>query len=158
MFKPMLATAPKLDQAGQPVLSFPLYAQPKLDGIRASVVNGKLLTRTLKRVPNREVYEALSHPQFNGLDGELIVGDPTADDCYRKTASFCMSQSKTGEQWTYYVFDLHDEPGQDFEARLDSSALCRGWLDPRSSPPWRWQMRLSLRRSKPALSDSDTKA
>lgn len=110
-FKPMLAVTPKLDKDGKPALRFPLYVQPKLDGIRASVVGGKLLTRTLKQVPNREIFDALSDPQFEGLDGELIVGDPTAEDCYRKTASFCMSGSKTGTSWTYYVFDKWDAPG-----------------------------------------------
>jgi ATP-dependent DNA ligase len=105
-FKPMLAC--KADPAK---LRFPLYVQPKLDGIRASVVDGKLLTRTLKRVPNREIFSSLSRPEFEGLDGELIVGDPTADDCYRRTSSFVMSESKTGEPWVYYVFDKHDHGG-----------------------------------------------
>ena len=110
-FKPMLACAPKFGPDGNPIVSYPLYVQPKLDGIRASVVNGKLLTRTLKQVPNRAIYEALSDPAYEGLDGELIVGDPTADDCYRRTSSFVMSESKTGEPWCFFVFDKHDEPG-----------------------------------------------
>lgn len=106
MFKPMLAKDADLAK-----ISFPLVVQPKLDGIRASVVNGRLLTRTLKEVPNREIFEALSQPQFEGLDGELIVGSPTAPDCYRKTASFAMSASKTGEDWAFHVFDRWNEPG-----------------------------------------------
>jgi len=118
-FKPMLAC--KADPAK---LRFPLYVQPKLDGIRASVVNGRLVTRTLKAVPNRAIREALSDPCFEGLDGELIVGDPTASDCYRRTASFVMSESKTGEQWTYYVFDLHNHSGPFAERYL---ALAQRW-------------------------------
>lgn len=110
-FKPMLATKPKAAKDGTPILSYPAYVQPKLDGIRASVVSGKLLTRTLKQVPNREIYDALSDPAFEGLDGELIVGDPTASDCYRRTSSFVMSESKTGEPWCYFVFDLHNHVG-----------------------------------------------
>ena len=105
-FKPMLAC--KADPAK---LRFPLYVQPKLDGIRASVVNGRLVTRTLKAVPNRAIREALSDPAFEGLDGELIVGDPTAPDCYRRTSSFVMAENKTGEPWCFYVFDKHDHPG-----------------------------------------------
>ena len=107
----MLACAPKFGADGNPIVSYPLYVQPKLDGIRASVVGGKLLTRTLKQVPNRAIYEALSDPAYEGLDGELIVGDPTAADCYRRTSSFVMSESKTGEPWCFFVFDKHDTAG-----------------------------------------------
>lgn len=92
-------------------LKFPLYVQPKLDGIRASMVDGKLVSRTLKPIPNAEIRAALELPEFEGLDGELIVGEPTAEDCYRKTTSFVMSQSKTGADWMYFVFDKHDHGG-----------------------------------------------
>ena len=99
-------------------LSFPLFASPKLDGIRASVVDGKLLTRTLKEVPNRVVYELFSgKPALNGLDGELIVGDPTAADVYRNTVSGIMSHDGNPE-FNYYVFDLHNEPC-DYFRRLE---------------------------------------
>lgn len=100
-FKPMLAGKAKPDK-----LSYPVFVQAKLDGIRASVVGGRLLTRTLKEVPNREIFNELSKPEFEGLDGELIVGSPTAEDCYRTTASFVMASGKTGQAWTFYAFDL----------------------------------------------------
>jgi len=106
-FKPMLAC--KLSDPAK--LRFPAYVQPKLDGIRASVVNGRLVTRTLKQVPNNVIFNALSRPEFEGLDGELIVGDPTASDCYRRTSSFVMAEHKSGEPWCYFVFDKHDHPG-----------------------------------------------
>jgi DNA ligase-1 len=59
----------------------------------------------------------LERPAYEGLDGELVVGDPAADDCYRRTCSFVMAEDKTDEPWAFYVFDKHDEPGQ-VEARL----------------------------------------
>jgi DNA ligase-1 len=111
-FKPMLAS-----KVNPTKLRFPLAVQPKLDGIRAVVKDGRLLTRTLKTVPNREIYEALSRPELEGLDGELLVGDPTAEDAYRRTASFCMAESKTGEPWTFYVFDRWNSPLLSFTAR-----------------------------------------
>ncbi len=104
--KPMLAKDVDLEK-----LSFPVLLQAKLDGIRASVVNGKLVTRTLKAVPNAEIRAALERPEFEGLDGELIVGDPTATDCYRQTVSFVMAGAKTGALWSYMVFDKWDHPG-----------------------------------------------
>lgn len=107
-FKPMLAHSKSPDPEK---LAYPVLVQPKLDGIRAFIREGKLLSRTLKPIPNREIRMALEGISFEGLDGELIVGDPTADDCYRRTCSFVMSESKTGEPWTFFVFDKHDFDG-----------------------------------------------
>lgn len=98
-FKPMLASPADLDK-----LKFPLLASPKLDGIRAAVVDGKLLSRSLKQIPNRNIFKALSKLHYSGLDGELIVGYPTDKDVYRNTTSGVMGV--TGEpKWSYYVFD-----------------------------------------------------
>lgn len=102
MFKPTLAVAADFSK-----ISYPVYASPKLDGIRCSIVNGKALTRTLKAVPNKHISEALSHSHFNGLDGELIVGDPTSKTCYTDSVSNIMAFDKT-PNFTYYVFDLHN--------------------------------------------------
>lgn len=106
--------------------NWPQMLQPKLDGIRASVVDGKLLTRTLKEVPNREVFNLLSDPALEGADGELIVGDPTADDAYRRTTSFVMASDKTGEPWAFHVFDKHDHDGP-FKTRFADIEDWFGW-------------------------------
>lgn len=104
-FKPMLASPADLDN-----VRFPIYGSPKLDGIRASVVGNKLLTRTLKEVPNRYLFNKLSVAMLEGLDGELIVGEPTDHDVYRNTVSGVMGHE--GEpRATYYVFDQWDRPG-----------------------------------------------
>lgn len=125
-FKPMLAKDGDLSK-----VKFPLIVQPKLDGIRASVVGGKLVTRTLKAVPNAAIRAVLERPEFEGLDGELIVGDPTADDCYRRTSSFVMSESKTGESWTFFAFDLWNEAGGfvDRFQTLDALVSQIDWTD-----------------------------
>ena len=102
--KPMLAK-----DADLPKVKYPVAVQPKLDGVRAIVQDGVVYSRSLKRIPNAEVQAVLgSTGEYDGLDGELIVGDPTADDCYRQTSSFVMSESKTGADWTFYVFDSVD--------------------------------------------------
>lgn len=69
-FKPMLASAFEGELSE---LHYPLLASPKLDGIRAVIVNGKALTRSLKPVPNRFVREYLEALPLDGLDGELMV-------------------------------------------------------------------------------------
>lgn len=114
-FKPMLASDANLEN-----LRFPLWASPKLDGIRAALVDGKLLTRTLKAVPNSAVRAALEHPELAYLDGELIVGAPTSKTVYRDTVSGVMSRDGEPE-FTFYVFDHwggHDRPWVERYERL----------------------------------------
>lgn len=98
-FKPMLAAKADLTR-----LRYPVLASPKLDGIRATVVEGRLLTRTLKDVPNKWIRLHFNHADFEGMDGELIVGSPTDPACYRNTVSGVMSHE--GEpDFRFYVFD-----------------------------------------------------
>lgn len=116
MFKPMLACNADLN-----VLRYPVLASPKLDGVRAAVVGGKLLTRTLKEVPNRHIFTTLSRLEYEGFDGELIVGYPTDTDVYRNTVSGVMRIA--GEpKWTWYVFDDHAAGGA-FSSRYASLTM-----------------------------------
>ena len=100
--KPMLAAAADLK-----TLRYPLYASPKLDGVRALNVNGKLFSRSLKPIPNPYVNKLFGRKELDGLDGELISGDPCAKDVYRVTVGNVSRE--TGEpDVTFYVFDYHD--------------------------------------------------
>lgn len=112
-FKPMLASPADLDQ-----VRFPIFGSPKLDGIRAAVVGSKLLSRTLKEIPSRHIFNMLSKPEYEGLDGELIVGSPTSQSCYRDTVSMVMADNKVFS-YTYYVFDKWDSPSPFSSRRLD---------------------------------------
>lgn len=103
-FKPMLASPANLD-----TLRYPLLASPKLDGIRAIVRGGRLVSRKLLDIPNKHIFDLLSRPEFEGLDGELIVGSPTDKDVYNTTVSVVMAHAKVAP-FTYYVFDLWDMP------------------------------------------------
>lgn len=85
---------------------FPVMASPKLDGIRCLIVDGVAVSRTLKPIPNAYVREMLAGlPNF---DGELIVGNPTAPNCFQVTTSAVMSRDGSPD-FTYRVFDLHSE-------------------------------------------------
>lgn len=112
MFKPTLAVNADFSK-----IQYPVYASPKLDGIRCSIVDGKALSRTLKTIPNRHIYEQLSNHRLNGLDGELIVGEPTSKTCYTESVSNVMAFDKT-PAYTYYVFDLHNHLGNFNRRRL----------------------------------------
>jgi len=115
-FKPTLAVNAEFSKINW---SKGMYASPKLDGIRCSIVDGKALSRTLKPIPNKHIYEQLSRQEFNGLDGELIVGSPTSPTCYADSVSNVMSFDKV-PAYTYYVFDCHDIPEATYRHRLES--------------------------------------
>lgn len=122
-FKPMLAV-----NAVIPKIQYPVYVSPKLDGIRAAVVEGRLLSRTLKPIPNKHIYGQLSTPKLNGLDGELIVGSPTSSTCYNESVSNVMAFDKVPD-FSYYVFDLHDcKHGYEDRLRFLHSDVIRGPL------------------------------
>jgi len=112
-FKPTLAV-----NADFTKIQYPVYASPKLDGIRCSIVDGKALSRTLKQIPNKHIYGQLSIKWLNGLDGELIIGSPTSKTCYTESVSGVMRHE--GEPaYTYYVFDCHDYPDSTYRHRWD---------------------------------------
>lgn len=98
-------------------LTFPLYASPKLDGVRGVITGGSLRSRSLKRFPNPFVHARFSSSLLEGLDGELILGSPTAKDVYRVTNGACARG--TGEpDVKFFVFDDFSKPERSFEDRL----------------------------------------
>lgn len=123
-FRPMLACKAEFSK-----IKYPVFASPKLDGIRATVVDGKLLSRTLKPIPNRHIYSQLSNDKLEGLDGELIVGSPTSKTCYTDSVSNVMAHDKM-PNYTYYVFDDHSNPTATYRFRrerlLDNF---NGWIN-----------------------------
>jgi DNA ligase 1 len=110
-FKPTLAVAADFSK-----IIYPVFASPKLDGIRCVIVDGQALSRTLKPIPNKHIYQQLSVSALTGLDGELIVGSPTSKTCYTDSVSNVMAFDPVPE-FTYWVFDLHNAPGT-YDKRL----------------------------------------
>lgn len=88
-------------------LKFPVFASPKLDGVRAIVDNGRLLSRSLKPFPNPHVNKLYGLRGLSGYDGELIIGKPNDKDVFRNTSGAL--QRDDGEpKVDYYVFDRWD--------------------------------------------------
>lgn len=113
-FKPMLAEHAEFNK-----IKFPMMASPKLDGIRAVILNGKLLSRSLKPIPNKYTRSLFENKrEYDGLDGELIVGSPTDPKCFNNTTSGIMSEE--GEpRVNYYVFDqIPEYSGQPLNCRF----------------------------------------
>lgn len=93
--------AGKVDEAK---LTYPLMASPKLDGVRAGNVEGAMRSRSLKPFGNEYTQMRYSTKLFHGFDGELILGEPTAPDVYRKTNS-AIARIEGSPQLTWWVFD-----------------------------------------------------
>lgn len=109
--KPMLAAATDGKQ-----LTYPLLLSPKLDGIRCLIINGVAVGRSLKPIPNKHVQRLFGRPELNGLDGELIVGSPTAKEVFQATSSGVMSIEGEPDV-SFWVFDDFMESGG-FHRRL----------------------------------------
>lgn len=94
----------------------PVWASPKLDGVRCLQMDKQSMSRKLKLIPNAYVQERLGNVLLDGLDGEIVVGDPTHPDCIRRTTSGVMSRG--GEpDFKLYVFDIWDTPNVGFRQR-----------------------------------------
>ena len=115
-FKPMLAG--KCTDTSK--LSYPVLISRKLDGVRCTVQGGILLSRSLKPIPNINV-QKLFKGLPEGIDGELIYGDPTSPSAYRDTVSIVMSDDKPADWIRLWVFDKYSD--QPFRTRLDA-AFC----------------------------------
>src|SRR5574343_343824 len=97
---------------------WPTLASPKLDGVRAIIIDGKVMSRSLKPIPNLHVQELFGHNDLNGFDGELIVGEPNLPTTYHDTHSAVMTKSGLPEV-TFYVFDNFNIEGN-YLLRFDS--------------------------------------
>lgn len=117
-FRPMLAATLPDDFQVEHV-RWPILASPKLDGIRAIVYKGQVVSRSLKPIPSGWVQDMFGRPEFEGLDGELILGDPTDPLCYNKTFSAVMTQG-ANVPVDFHVFDKADtDPKMPFIDRLN---------------------------------------
>lgn len=103
-FKPLLAQTVTIEQLDN--LKYPIMIQPKLDGIRCCLLEGRALSRTLKPIPNhyirnclRETYNRLSNYL---LDGELVLKDKTKT--FQEIQSAIMTQTGTPD-FEFIVFD-----------------------------------------------------
>lgn len=109
-FKPILAVQAEFDK----VDFRDMWLSPKLDGVRAIVIDGVVMSRNLKPIPNRHVQSLFKHLEY--YDGELIAGSPTSPSAYRDTASAVMSADGEPDV-TFYVFDHIENPNADYAER-----------------------------------------
>ena len=109
--KPLLSCEVSLDK-----INFPVYTSTKFDGIRALVIDSVVYSRSLKPIRNKHVQRLFGKPEYEGFDGELVVGDIYAKDVFQKTTSGVMSEDGEPDV-TFHVFDLWSIPTFDYEYR-----------------------------------------
>lgn len=108
VIKVMLASSeiPKVEE-----LKFPLFASAKLDGIRCAVVSGKAMSRKMIPIPNEfvQAWAKENAEALEGLDGELIVGEPCGDGVFIRSGKGVGTVG--GEpDFTFYVFECWNQP------------------------------------------------
>lgn len=106
-------------------IRFPVICTPKLDGFRCTIQGGIALSNSLKALPSKLVQSRFACDAYEDLDGELIYGDPTAADVFKKTSSAVMSiewpEHLDRDELRLYVFDkFSDLP---YNARLAQLAV-----------------------------------
>jgi DNA ligase-1 len=104
----------------------PLLASYKYDGIRATIQGGKVLSRSLKEIPNRFVQAAFSNLP-DGLDGELVQGLTMDNETFKRSHMIAMKSDRPldffGDPLRYRIFDrFHPQQGFNFRM-LDIDGL-----------------------------------
>jgi DNA ligase-1 len=100
-------------------IKLPVWASPKIDGIRALVVNGVVQSRSGKPIPNPVVQARYGRPEFEGLDGELAVGPTNASDLMQRSMKV-MSLDTTFEDdsLSFNLFDVWSARNDSYNTRL----------------------------------------
>lgn len=113
---PMLAERESLHNYPDSV-TFPLYATPKIDGIRCPVVDGCAVSRSFIPIANDFIRAALSVPELTGLDGELTVGPISAENVFNLTTSAVMGNKVKEPAFEWHVFDDFTDPDLPYNER-----------------------------------------
>lgn len=118
---PTLSATVTLEQAKR--LPFPLLGFFKYDGIRAfGHPQLGLVSRKLKPIPNAKVREKFR--KCTWLDGELIFGKPTDEECYNLTESCVMTKNgAVSDGVHFYIFDWFKHPEMPYHERRKKMEL-----------------------------------
>lgn len=119
MDRPMLAASYRDGD----FLSFPLLATPKIDGVRALIIDGKLVSRSFKPIPNVALRQTLEAVLPEGADGEITCGrslyDTTSIVMSRYSAMLFAGPSKK-QNFTFSWFDWAYDLKAPYEQRVSA--------------------------------------
>lgn len=98
-------------------LTYPLYATPKIDGIRCLIRDGKAVSRTLKPIPNDYIRTTIESANLPDFDGELTLAGAPSEHDFNAVQSAVMSKSGKPD-FIYTIFDRSDLPAWGYQTRL----------------------------------------
>ena len=118
-------TKPFRIMKGDPVdpkhLRYPLYVFPKFNGFRGYIKDGIVYTASNKPFKNRAMQEAFGRPEYEGLDGEFVVGDPSdGDNSLNRTSSVVTRVDGDISDLQFFVFDHIGDLDAPYRARFFS--------------------------------------
>ncbi len=90
-------------------VKFPVLLSPKIDGIRARVQGGVLLSRKFLPIPNPSVQQMFGHRGLEGVDGELVVGRPNDRNLMQQTMAVTRKSGNVIAR--FFLFDRWNHPG-----------------------------------------------
>lgn len=119
-FRPQLAaTINKANEHLVHTLNYPLLLSPKYDGYRGLIMRGPVLnSRKLLRFPNKYAQRIFEISRLAYCEGEMIAGDPLAENCRNRTSSAVMDRDNVDEELKLYVFDHFQYPNEPYLKRL----------------------------------------
>lgn len=117
MIKPQLAEDAVISE-----IRYPCIVQPKFDGVRALCADGLFTGRSLDPFAGFEITEYFSNPEFNGLDGEMVLGvNPLSIDrlCNRTTGAMGKFKGvKVMANLHWWIFDDVTDPTLPYKERF----------------------------------------
>jgi DNA ligase-1 len=120
--KPQLAEDAVLEE-----VRFPCWVQPKIDGVRAMNITGRLTGRSLDEFKGFGISDYFSKPEFRHLDGEMILGiKPNCTERLCSATTGAMGRFKDVDEMAnlhWWVFDHLEQPGLPYHVRYSSLEL-----------------------------------
>jgi len=120
-FRPQLAaeTPNDLEELAR-LKHFPLFGSYKIDGIRGTIIQGRMLSRSGKLIPSAFAQEIASElPQLEGVDGELVATSVSAGLTLMQASYSAVMTHSSQEPLRWLVFDhVSPEVGIPYVSRL----------------------------------------
>lgn len=116
--KPMLACDADLSK-----VTWPMIGMPKIDGVRALNIDGKLVARSGKPFKNKLNTDYFSSYVLNGFDGEMVAAELTDEKLCSKTTS-AMNTIEGDVACTWMIFDYNGasaKVAEPYESRLEKA-------------------------------------
>lgn len=117
LWKPTLAATLPSDY-DLTTLPYPLLASPKLDGVRAMVQRGVLVSRNGRPISNLQAQQKFGEAEYEGLDVEITVGSPYGQDVFNKTVRVTQKRDADAGDLRLNVIDIMTHIDLPLRARL----------------------------------------